>query len=136
MHSFTFSFRYMATKKRSRVEPQNADPENAEHGPKSATIRRTEPSQPEEEGRTEQDPEFWFKDGNILLVAGGVEFKVYRGVLVDRSPVYRDMFSLPQPPSSESSPSPTEEMPVVHLSDSPEDLRHILRACMPTGWRR
>ena len=118
----------MATKKRSRVEPQNADPENAEHGLKSATIRRTEPSQPEEEGRTEQDPEFWFKDGNILLVAGGVEFKVYRGVLVDRSPVFRDMFALPQLDTDTKSESSIDGCPVIRLSDCPAEVTVFFKA--------
>ncbi|KAL1938153.1 hypothetical protein VTO73DRAFT_11982 [Trametes versicolor] len=43
------------------------------------------------------------------------------------------MFSLPQPVSSTSPESThiSDACPVVHLSDSPEDLRHVLRICLP-----
>ncbi|OJT09464.1 hypothetical protein TRAPUB_14067 [Trametes pubescens] len=81
-----------------------------------------------------RDEEFWCSDGNIILVAGDVEFRVYKGILSEHSPVFRDMFSLPQPPVVASSPSSSDDdstCPVVHLSDSSEDLRHVLRAYMP-----
>lgn len=39
----------------------------------------------------------WFDDGNIVLVAGGQCFKVYRGTLSVHSPIFKDMFSCPQP---------------------------------------
>ncbi len=81
-----------------------------------------------------RDEEFCCSDGNITLVAGDVEFRVYKGILSEHSPVFRDMFSLPQPPVAASSPSSSDDdstCPVVHLSDSSEDLRHVLRAYMP-----
>ncbi|OJT09463.1 hypothetical protein TRAPUB_14066 [Trametes pubescens] len=75
-----------------------------------------------------RDEEFWYDDGTIILVAGNVEFRVYKGILAENSSVFRDMFSLPQPPISSSDvPSSENGCPIVHLSDSPEDLRHILR---------
>ena len=79
---------------------------------------------------TTRDPEFCYPDGNIILVARAVEFRIYRGLLADHSPVFADMFSLPQPDGG--LPVTFEgEPPLAHISDSPEDLRHILRACMP-----
>ncbi|KAL1938258.1 hypothetical protein VTO73DRAFT_11709 [Trametes versicolor] len=77
-----------------------------------------------------RDEEFWYSDGNIILLAHDVEFRVYKGLLAEHSPVFKDMFSLPQPPSPVTAPS-EDACPVVHLSDSPEDLRHILRVYMP-----
>ncbi|EIW56922.1 uncharacterized protein TRAVEDRAFT_81124, partial [Trametes versicolor FP-101664 SS1] len=79
--------------------------------------------------------EFWYSDGNIILVARDVEFRVYKGLLADHSLVFRDMFSLPQPHATSSSTAALAEVPcpVVHLSDSPEDLRHVLRVYMPRG---
>ena len=74
-----------------------------------------------------RDEEFWYEDGTIDLVAGNVVFRVYKGVLAEHSAVFKDMFSLPQPPSESTS----SECPVVYLSDSPEDLRHVLRVLMP-----
>ena len=73
-----------------------------------------------------QDEEFWFSDGNVILLARDVKFRIYSGLLANRSPVFQDMFSLPQPAASSDSPCPTVEM-----TDSPEDLRHILRVFMP-----
>ncbi|EIW56917.1 uncharacterized protein TRAVEDRAFT_128370 [Trametes versicolor FP-101664 SS1] len=81
-----------------------------------------------------RDEEFWYDDGTIILVAGNVEFRVYKGILAENSSVFRDMFSLPQPPilaESSDAPSPGDGCPIVHLSDSPEDLRHILRVYTP-----
>ena len=71
-----------------------------------------------------KDEEFWYADGNVILVARGVEFRVFKGILAEHSPVFETMFSLPQ---SSSAP----DVPVVDLLDSPEDIRHVLRAIMP-----
>lgn len=86
----------------------------------------------------ERDAEFWYSDGNIILVARDVEFRVFKGILAEHSPVFRDMFSLPQPPPTASPGASAEDdtCPVVYLSDSPEDLRHVLRVYMPKGGPR
>ena len=76
----------------------------------------------------ERDREFWYEDGNVILVAGHVEFRVFKGILADHSPVFKDMFTLPQP---DTAPSETVACPTVDLSDSPSDLRHILRFIIP-----
>ncbi len=84
-----------------------------------------------------RDDEFWFDDGSVVLALGDIEFCVYKGVLSDYSPVFRDMFSLPKPtsPSDTIGEAPTEltadSCPVVHLSDRPGDLKHSLRMCIP-----
>ncbi|EJF60259.1 hypothetical protein DICSQDRAFT_171229 [Dichomitus squalens LYAD-421 SS1] len=56
---------------------------------------------------------------------------VSTAALAKHSPVFHDMFSIPQAPSpafdtaaSNFNPS----CPVIYLTDSPEDLRHVLRA--------
>ena len=74
------------------------------------------------------DEEFWFEDGTIILIAGNIEFRVYKGFLANRSLVFRDMFSFPQP--AITSPS-SSTCPVVHLPDSAEDVRELLRILMP-----
>lgn len=94
-------------------------------------------SGPEKDGPNpiKRDDEFWFEDGNIVLIARDIEFRVYKGILAKHSSVFQDMFSLPPPvrvapePSQDMAP-PAGACPVVHLSDSPEDLRHVLRVCM------
>ncbi|RPD58558.1 hypothetical protein L227DRAFT_576943 [Lentinus tigrinus ALCF2SS1-6] len=40
---------------------------------------------------------FWPEDGTIILLAGQVKFRVYRGVLTEHSPLFAEMLSLPQP---------------------------------------
>ncbi|EJF60257.1 hypothetical protein DICSQDRAFT_63341, partial [Dichomitus squalens LYAD-421 SS1] len=77
-----------------------------------------------------RDYGLWYEDGTIILIARNVEFRVYRGPLAKHSPLFRDMLSNPQPIEphllyQEQEQSP--ECPLIHLSDSPEDLRHVLR---------
>nr|VWP00495.1 N/A [Ganoderma boninense] len=82
----------------------------------------------EEHAARERDTEFWYADGNVILAADNVEFRVYKGILADHSPVFKDMFSLPQP---DPGASESDACPVVLLTDSPSDLRYILRVCIP-----
>ncbi|KAI0753671.1 hypothetical protein C8Q74DRAFT_1373636 [Fomes fomentarius] len=87
------------------------------------------PNEQDRDVTIKADEEFWLEDGTVVLMARNVQFKVYRGILSAHSLVFADMFSFPQPtaPSSEN----VDGCPVVHLVDSPEDLRHVLRAMIP-----
>ncbi|EMD34252.1 hypothetical protein CERSUDRAFT_97510 [Gelatoporia subvermispora B] len=68
--------------------------------------------------------EFWFDDGNIILIAEDQGFRVYRGLLSRHSQVFRDMFCIPQPNAAET----LDGCPIVRLSgDSPADLTRGLR---------
>ncbi|KAI6130622.1 hypothetical protein EDD17DRAFT_1508654 [Pisolithus thermaeus] len=67
----------------------------------------------------------WFDDGNIVLVAGGQCFKVYRGTLSMHSPIFKDMFSCPQPAGQGEM---IEGCAVVQLQDSASEVQHVLRA--------
>ena len=80
-----------------------------------------------QQNHLERDKEFWYKDGTIILMAGDFEFRVYRGPLERHSPVFRDMLSMPQPPES-GNKDKENGCPVIPLSDSPQELRHLLRA--------
>ncbi|KAI0776673.1 hypothetical protein BD413DRAFT_226579 [Trametes elegans] len=87
------------------------------------------------------DDEFWLEDGNLTLIAGDVEFRVYKGPLMAVSPVFKDMLSLPQPtattggdpsaPQCSTCGHAPQAPAVVHLSDHPCDLRHLLRVLVP-----
>ena len=68
----------------------------------------------------------WFDDGNAVIVArDGTEFRIYRGPLVMNSPLFRDLFSLPQPhPESNGA----FELPAVCLDESREELEALLSA--------
>ena len=91
------------------------------------------------ESSLKHDDELWFANGNLVLIARDVEFRIWKTPLIRHSPVFRDMLSLPQDaPSSSTSSNETSTTvasgaapAVVHLSDSPEDLRHFLRAFFP-----
>ena len=75
--------------------------------------------------------EFWLDDGNIILVAQDVAFRIYRCLLAAQSTVFADMFASASPSSDEC----MDGCPVVHVSDSSEDLAHLLRVLLP-GSRR
>ena len=76
--------------------------------------------------------EFWIKDGNLILVAKDVAFRVYRGLLAEQSTVFANMAEA----ASEDFFKVFEGHPVVHLSDSPQDLVHLLRILLPKSRRR
>ena len=63
---------------------------------------------------------FWFDDGNVILTAQGVRFRVHQGVLARRSQVFVDMFA--------DARQPFDDCPVVALSDYKYDVEHMLSA--------
>lgn len=69
-------------------------------------------------------PDPWFEDGNLILEAGETRFRISRGVLAARSPVFQEMLLFPQPPGEEL----VDGCPVVRLHDSPEDVGYFLKA--------
>ncbi|TFK84823.1 hypothetical protein K466DRAFT_495907 [Polyporus arcularius HHB13444] len=75
----------------------------------------------------EHDSEFWLEDGNVVLVAKNVGFRVYKGLLAAQSPVFYDMFSATSLLADEQH----DGVPIVRLCDSPEDLRHLFRVLLP-----
>ncbi|EPT02350.1 hypothetical protein FOMPIDRAFT_1101492, partial [Fomitopsis schrenkii] len=75
-----------------------------------------------------RDEVFWYPDGNIILVAQGVGFRLYQGLLAQHSAVFQDMFNLPAPaPGSDASQEvDTDGCPVVHITDTASELRSLL----------
>lgn len=62
-------------------------------------------------------------DADIVLRSSDlVDFHVHRSALVVSSPVFRDMFSLPQPQND----AVPEALPVVHLSEDAETLNSLI----------
>ena len=49
-----------------------------------------------------RDPDVWFPDGSVVLLADNTLFKVYAGILRKHSQVFDDLFTIPQPPHSET----------------------------------
>ena len=80
----------------------------------------------------QKDIEFWFEDGTLLIVAQNVEFRVYKGLLTDGSVVFKQLLSQPRTHQTLSiGDQQTIRCPVVRVTDSPQDMRHLFRALMP-----
>ncbi|KZP14544.1 hypothetical protein FIBSPDRAFT_751663 [Athelia psychrophila] len=70
--------------------------------------------------------DIWYNDGNVVLQAQGVQFRVHKSILAESSSVFGDMFGFPQPPSANT--ELVEGCPVVHVSDSAQEMTYILQA--------
>ena len=112
----------------SKEEPQEAD--NApDVGDSDSDLKPLLLDDVLANGVLERDAELWISDGTIILVAQNVEFRFYRTLLADHSPVFKTLFAGQHP----TRVVPIDEhqsisCPVVQLTDSAQDLRHILRA--------
>ena len=71
-----------------------------------------------------RDAQFFYFDGNVLLVAQGVAFCLYQGLLTELSEIFRDMFSIPAGQANEMICG----HPVVRLSDTAGALRELFSA--------
>ncbi|KAF7795793.1 hypothetical protein EIP86_006960 [Pleurotus ostreatoroseus] len=58
------------------------------------------------------DEHLWFEDGSVVLESGGIFFKVYSGILARSSPVFKDMFSFPQPEAGDPSAEIVQDIAV------------------------
>ncbi|KAF8216825.1 hypothetical protein K438DRAFT_1658313 [Mycena galopus ATCC 62051] len=67
--------------------------------------------------------ELWNDDGNVVLQAENIQFRVHWGILARNSSVFRDMQGLPQPPDEPN----IDGCPVVELSDDPRDVEYLLK---------
>lgn len=71
------------------------------------------------------DKNFYFDDGNIILVTEGRAFKIHKGVLSRHSVFFRDIFAL----ANESSGSESHEgCQILRLPDSKQDVVYLLQA--------
>jgi len=73
-------------------------------------------------------PTLWFQDGNIVLRARSEEgsllrFRVHQFMLAHHSPVFSDMFTLPNPAAADT----YEGALAVDMPDKAEDLKGFLR---------
>ena len=68
--------------------------------------------------------DFWFRDGNIVIIAGSAAFKVHRGQLERHSEIFSDLFSIPQPLEQDL----IDGCSYVELPDSPSDVFYFLSA--------
>ena len=68
--------------------------------------------------------DFWFHDGNIVIIAGSAAFKVHRGQLERHSEIFNDLFSIPQPMEQDL----IDGCSYVELPDCPSDFFYFLSA--------
>ncbi|KAL4246446.1 hypothetical protein ABKN59_009639 [Abortiporus biennis] len=73
----------------------------------------------------ERSPNFYFTDGNIILIADNSTFRVHASFLARHSRIFNDLLQLPQPSTSTDSDI-LDGCPIVHLSDTKEDIECLL----------
>jgi len=77
----------------------------------------------------QRSKKYWFPDGNVVLATQTRIFRVYQGMLSQRAQVFQDMFSIPQPAAQDvASDEILEGAPVVHVTDSSDDMHNFLDA--------
>ncbi|KAJ7174913.1 hypothetical protein C8R46DRAFT_945816 [Mycena filopes] len=74
--------------------------------------------------------DLWFEDGGIVVKAQKTLFRVSRAILVLQSPIFADMFKIPQPPNAEA----IDGCPVVELFDSAEDVSVFFKAIFDSSF--
>ncbi|KZT20216.1 hypothetical protein NEOLEDRAFT_1076080, partial [Neolentinus lepideus HHB14362 ss-1] len=67
--------------------------------------------------------ELWFDDGSVVLRAEDTLFRVHRSVLASRSPIFKDMFSVPQSEGEET----VEGCSVVQSQDRADEIETFLK---------
>ncbi|KAJ7639614.1 hypothetical protein DFH06DRAFT_1099062 [Mycena polygramma] len=70
--------------------------------------------------------QLWFSTDAVVLRAQGRIFRVFAATLKQKSSVFADMFTFPQPPSADV--ETMDGVPVVTLHDDPAELEVFLRA--------
>lgn len=83
--------------------------------------QRTDEQEP---GQVISRSSMWLDDGSIILHAENTQFRVHRSVLAMNSTVFQDMFGIPQPQREPT----VDGCPIVHLSDSAQEVEHVLNA--------
>ncbi|KAJ7185848.1 hypothetical protein C8R46DRAFT_1061907, partial [Mycena filopes] len=91
--------------------------------PPSAKRKRTHEDAPALDNPTPvRSSKIWMPYGDIVLQAESTQFRVNRDVLARQSSVFKDMFSVPQPPYE-----PTiEGCPIVRVFDTAKDWELLL----------
>ena len=81
-----------------------------------------------------RDETFWFEDGTIAIVAQNTEFRVYKGQLAQRFPVFKtDLRTFGASATAyEGSLNGGPLVPVLIVADSARDWRHVLTLLLNT----
>lgn len=74
------------------------------------------------QGRPKHHPEYWFDDGNVVVVAGNISYRVHAGILSRPSIVLRQLCAELRADSSQD----IAGCPILTLDDSPEDMTALI----------
>ncbi|KAJ6614135.1 hypothetical protein B0H10DRAFT_1804201 [Mycena sp. CBHHK59/15] len=77
--------------------------------------------------------DLWFPSDLVILRAGNRIFRVFAAILKEKSSVFADMFSFPQPASG-SEVETMDGTPVVRLHDDPRELEAVLKAIFDSNF--
>lgn len=79
-----------------------------------------------------EDDQFWIEDGTVVVIANNaVAFRVYKGLLAHLSPAFRDLMTIGD---TSKNADLMDGVPVVHVDDAPESLRHFLNIALAPGF--
>lgn len=81
--------------------------------------------------------DIWFEDGNLIIIAENNVFRLYQGIVAQRSIIFKDMLAIPQSDSSRIIIDAGQKVvdmlgldvtgcAVVHLTDDPKDVEWFL----------
>lgn len=73
----------------------------------------------------QQSEDVWYADGNIILIAKNVGFRVYSGILREQSRALADMLSQVPPPAESAT---YEGCPIIWIPEDPRELSYFLKA--------
>jgi hypothetical protein len=90
-------------------------------------VNEREDSQSQMDSKTSSLELFDVPDANLIIRSSdSVDFRVHKPVFAMASPVFKDLFSLPQPSDSES-----DNLPVVKLPEDSELLHSLVSIIYP-----
>ncbi|KAJ7648604.1 hypothetical protein DFH06DRAFT_996980 [Mycena polygramma] len=76
----------------------------------------------------------WFSPEVVVLRAQGQVFRVFVAILKEKSTVFADMFTFPQPSCEPSDIETMEGVPVVTLHDDPAEVEVFLKAIFDSNF--
>jgi hypothetical protein len=77
---------------------------------------------------TVRSADVWYDDGTLIICAENTLFRVHRGILAAQSDIFKDMLSIPQPPSVNA--ETFEGCAMVRVHDNAEDMKRLLRVVL------
>ncbi|KAG1732482.1 hypothetical protein EDB19DRAFT_1929180 [Suillus lakei] len=110
-----------------RSPPPNGLSRRSAHSPRSSVDRNSQIAASAGDGalaEPSKHADLWFCDGSIVLRAEDTLFRVHKSQLARHSAFFRDLFSLPQPNTTNE----IEGCPVLRLYDPAEDVENLLTA--------